>query len=124
MISLYTELTSLVKSANESVTDNVIRAESVATALKNAGETVTHSLRKAMVLKGLPKSYKPFVVVVTQGEKQQTFSEFKASLRSFEDTEKGRTADNNDSILKAEDTFQRLNHHQILPASTAPNKVT
>jgi len=106
VISLYTELTSLVKSANESVTDYVIRAETAATALKNAGETVTDSLLIAMVLKGLPQSYKPFVVVVTQSEKQQTFSEFKASLRSFEDTEKARAADNNDSILKAEDNFQ------------------
>jgi len=107
-ISLYTELTSLVKSANESVTDYVIRAETAATALKNAGETVTDSLLIAMVLKGLPQSYKPFVAVVTQSEKQQTFSEFKASLRSFEDTEKARTADNNDSILKAEDNFPQL----------------
>ena len=107
VISLYTELTSLVKSANESVTDYVIRAETAATALKNAGETVTDSLLIAMVLKGLPQSYKPLVVVVTQSEKQQTFSEFKASLRSFEDTEKARTADDTDSILKAEDNFQR-----------------
>ena len=108
MISLYTELTSLVKSVNESVTDYVIRAETAATALKNAGETVTDSLLRATALKGLPQSYKPFVVVVTQSERQQTFSAFKASLRSFEDTEKTRTAGNNDSILKAEDNFPQL----------------
>ena len=60
-----------------------------------------------MVLKGLPQSYKPFVVVVTQSEKRQTFSEFKASLRSFENNEKARTADDNDSILKAGHIFQR-----------------
>jgi len=107
VISLYTELTSSVKSANESVTDYVIRAEAAATALKNAGGTVTDSLLVAMVLKGLPQSYKPFVVVVTQSEKQQTFNKFKAALRSFEDTEKARTADNNDPILKAEDNFQQ-----------------
>jgi len=71
------------------------------------GETVTDSLIPK-VLKGLPQSYKPFVVVVTQSEKQQTFSEFKAALRSFEGTEKARTADNNDSILKADDNFQQL----------------
>jgi len=108
VISLYTELTSLVRSANESVTDYVIRVETAATALENAGETVTDSLLIAMVLKGLPQSYKPFVVVVTQSEKQQTFSESKSSLRSFEDTEKARTANNNYSILKAEDNFQQV----------------
>ena len=105
--SLCTELTSLVKSANESLTDYVIRAETATAALEKAGETITDSLHLPMVLKGLPQSYIPFVVVVTQSEKQQTLSEFKASLRSFEDTEKVRKADHNDSILKAEDNIQR-----------------
>ena len=68
VLCLYTELISLVKSANESVTDYVIRAESAATV------TVTDSLLIAMVLEELPQSYKPFVVVVTQSEKRQTFS--------------------------------------------------
>ena len=36
IISLYTELTSLVKSEHETVTDYVIRAETAATALRNA----------------------------------------------------------------------------------------
>ena len=73
IISLYTELTSLVKSTEESVTDYVIRAEKASTALKNAGETVNDSLLIAMVLKGLPESFKPFVVVVTQSDKKQSF---------------------------------------------------
>ena len=53
-----------------------------------------------MVLKGLPDSYKPFVVVVTQSDKQQTFTEFKAALRSFEETECNRTKTNDDLIMK------------------------
>ena len=45
-------------------------------------------------------------MVVTQSKKQQIFSEFKASLRSFKDTEKARTVDSNDSILKAEENLK------------------
>jgi len=51
-----------VKRSDESVTDYVIRAETAAAALKNAKENVSDSLLIAMVLKGLPESYKPFVV--------------------------------------------------------------
>lgn len=39
VISLYTELTSLLKLAHETVTDYVTRAKTAATALKNADET-------------------------------------------------------------------------------------
>eukprot|EP00794_Sanderia_malayensis_P019551 gene19551-21483_t len=99
IIYLYTELISLVKSPEASVTDYVIRAEKASTALKNAGETVNDSLLIAMVLKGLPGSFKPFVVVVTQSDKKQTFSEFKVALKRFEDTERSRIAESN-SIMK------------------------
>ncbi|KAJ8050275.1 hypothetical protein HOLleu_03413 [Holothuria leucospilota] len=53
-----------------------------------------------MVLKGLPESYKPFIVVVTQSEKQQTFPESKAALRSFEETENARNSADCDSMMK------------------------
>jgi len=49
---------------------------------------MTDGLLIAMVLTVLPDDYKPFVAVITQSEKQQTFSEFKAALRSFEETER------------------------------------
>ena len=106
-ISIYTELTSLVKSANESVTDNVIRAKRATTALQNAGETLTDSLAIEMVLEELPQSCKPFVGCHTEREAKKHLANSKP-LRSFEDTEKARTADNNESILKAEDNFQPL----------------
>jgi hypothetical protein len=93
VISLYTELTSLRKSSLETMTDYVIKAETIATALRNAGENISDGLLVAMVLKGLPTEYKPFVVVTTQSKKQLSFAEFKVALRSFEDTERSCSAD-------------------------------
>lgn len=97
VISLYTELTSLVKQTGESITDYVIRAETAAAALRNA---ISDSLLIAMTLKGLPDDYKAFIAVVTQSEKKQSFTEFKVALRSFEETEKSRSNPADDSVLK------------------------
>ena len=58
IISLYTELTSLRKEQNESVTDYIIRTEATVTALRNAGETLSYGLIIAMVLKGLPMIFR------------------------------------------------------------------
>ena len=76
----------------------MVRAEKASTALKNAGETVNDSLLIAMVLKGLPESFKPFIVVVTQSDKKQSFSEFKVALRSFADTERSRMTESDSSM--------------------------
>lgn len=80
----------------------VIRAETAATALRIAGETVTDSLPIAMVRKGFPEEYKPFVVVVTQSHEEQKFSEFKVGLRSFEDTERTSVTTGSHSVMKTE----------------------
>ena len=52
-IALYTELTSLNKNHNECMTDYIIRAETTASSLRDAGKTVSDGLLIAIVLKGL-----------------------------------------------------------------------
>ena len=63
---------------------------------------MTDGLLIAMTLKGLPEEYKPFVVVVTQSDKEQKFSEFKVALRSFEDTERTSVTAGSHSVMKTE----------------------
>ena len=88
IIALYTELTSLQMREGESTTDYIIRAETAATSLKAAGETISDGLLVAMALKGLPKSYQTFATVVMQKDTPMTFSEFKVALRNHEENER------------------------------------
>ena len=60
----------------------------MATSLKSAGEEISDSLLVAMVLKGQPTQYNTFKTVVTQRERDMSFTEFKVALRSFDETEK------------------------------------
>ena len=71
---------------------NSIRAERAATGLNAAGENITDNLVIAMILKGLPEEYKPFVVVHTQIDKVKTLTEFKAAVRTYASTEASRSS--------------------------------
>ena len=88
IIALYTELTSLQMSENETTTDYTIRAETAATSLKAAGEVISDGLLVTMTLKGLPTSYKTFATIVMQKDTPMTFSEFKVALRNHEENER------------------------------------
>ena len=100
IIMLYTELTSLEMGTNEAVTEYLIRAEKTITALRNAKKILSDGLIIAMILKGLPHSYKPLAIHITQSTSEITFTEFKVQLRSFEETEKFNTKEKADQVMK------------------------
>ena len=54
--------------------------------MRRADEKISNGLQIAMVVKGLPESYKPFVVHITQTNAIVTFGEFTTKLRSYEST--------------------------------------
>ena len=87
ILSLLTTLTTISKGQDELLTDYVIRAESAANALRNAGEVVSDRLLNAVVLKGLPHEYRPFRVIMEHMKKTTSLLELKKSLRSFEENE-------------------------------------
>ena len=99
IIALYTELTSLKKGENENTTDYMLRAETASTALKSAEEVISDGLLIAMILKGLPRSYKTFSTVVIQREKPMTSSEFKTALRNYEENEKSCKTEDRDNVM-------------------------
>ena len=68
IINMYMSLTKLRMAENETVTDFLIRAENIITAFRDAGETMSDGLIVAMMLGGLPDSFKPLAVHVTQNE--------------------------------------------------------
>ena len=111
IISLYTELTSLMKLADESVTDYMIRAETAAVSLKTSGEVISDSLLIAMILKGLPSEFKPFTTVIMQKDKSLNFGEFKVALRSYEETEKAckSNAEKDDAVMKIDSRLRVSN---------------
>ena len=108
IISLYTELTTLEIRSDETTTDYLIRAENAATFLKNSGEHISDYLLIAMCLKGLPSKYDTLKTVVTQRDIQMTFSQFKSSLRNFEETNKPRHEPNN-AVMNV--NYEKLPQH-------------
>ncbi|XP_028291069.1 uncharacterized protein LOC114478151 [Gouania willdenowi] len=104
IIALYTELTSLLKDPGETVTDYILRAEKAATSLRNANEVISDGLIIAMILKGLPESYKPFAIHTTQSSEELTFIQFKSRLRSYEETEKFENKLKSDNVMKVDMT--------------------
>jgi hypothetical protein len=93
VLTLYEELTTLRMKETEDITDYIIRADSAATGLRAAGESISDNLVIAMILKGLPEAYHPFVVIHTQLDQVKSFSEFKAALHNYANTEAIRRQD-------------------------------
>ena len=102
ILSLYEELTTLKMAIEEDTTDYLIRAERATTGLRNAGETITDNLVIAMILKGLPEFFKPFVVVHTQLDKYKTLSQFKAALTNYANTEAIRSTQEQSSAMASQ----------------------
>ena len=84
MIGLFTELTTLKKEEAETLTDYVLRGETAAALLKNAGETVSDNLLIAMILKGLPTEYQPFVTVTTQRKEPHDITSHEETMKACE----------------------------------------
>lgn len=100
ILNLYTSLTTIHMEGNETVTDYMIRAENIITALRDGGENMSDGLLVATVLNGLPDSFRPLAVHVTQNEDNVTFQDFKRRLRVYEESEKMRTSGSADSVMK------------------------
>ena len=72
----------------------------LAESLRAAGEVISDGVLVAVVMKGLPAEYQPFIVVTTQNEAHQTdFTKFKSALRNFEETENTRSGNGNDNVM-------------------------
>ena len=92
----------------------MIRAETAITNLRNAGEILSDGLLVAMVLKGLPESFKPFAVHVTQRDETMSFAEFKTKLCSYDDTEKMHSATPEDNVMQVRAQQQQQQQQQYV----------
>lgn len=111
ILTLYEQLTTLRMQVNEDITDYIIRAERAANGLRIAGETISDNLIIAMILKGLPELFKPFVIVHTQLDKAKTMTEFKAALHNYAISETNRISDQPPSAVYAMNDTRRFNRN-------------
>ena len=77
----------------------MLRAETAAAMLKSAGERISDSLLVALVLKGLPGEYKPFITVTTQKKGPEDFITFQAPLHSYKQTRKCCDEENTENVM-------------------------
>lgn len=100
IIALFTELTSLKKESDETITEYIIRAEKAVISPRKAKEIISDGPMTAMILKGLPDSYKPFAIHTTQSSEELNFIQFKSKLRSYEETDKFDDKPKSDNVMK------------------------
>ena len=81
-----------------------------------------------MVLKGLPTQYNTFKTVVTQREREMSFTEIKVALRSFEETEKCQQPSASgvtDRVMTAQPTQRTRSNSSVGRATpTNPSVIT
>ena len=68
VIAFYTQLTSLKKKYNETITDYILRAELATNPLGDAQKIVSSRLLVTVVVEGLLGTYKAFVAVTKQSQ--------------------------------------------------------
>lgn len=81
IINLYTLLTKLRMAEKETVTGYLLRVEDIGSRLKDAGEDPSDGLVMAVILGGLPESFKPLSVHMTEKEDDITVTDSKERLR-------------------------------------------
>lgn len=88
IVSLYKRLCNMKMADGMELTDYILKGETLAAALKPAGEVISDGLVQSMLLNGLPEYYRRFEDIVTQWDKVMTFSDFKVAIRNYEENRK------------------------------------
>ena len=110
IVQLYIQLTTL-EMGSDSVTEYIIRAEKIITSLKRAKELSSEALIIAMILKGLPDSFKAFSIYVNTRDEDLLLAEFKSSLRKFEESENLNSKVKGDNLMKFSANNYRNSSH-------------